>query len=78
MLSTGRLATASSMRRSALGSSDSDTVTSPAAIARSSSAVLSAIERSDSDSWPMVCATAIFSAIFGVASNVTVEVLRAT
>ena len=27
--------------------------------------MLSASERSDSDSWPIVCATAIFSAIFG-------------
>ena len=42
-------------------------------MARSSSALLSAIERSDSDSVPMVCATAIFSAILGVASNVTLE-----
>ena len=34
---------------------------------------MSAIERSDSDSWPTLCATAIFSAIRGVASSVTVE-----
>ena len=65
------------MRRSALGSSFSGTCTSPEAIARSSSAALSASERSDSDSCPMVCATAIFSEILGVASKVTVEaVLR--
>ena len=48
------------------------TLTSPAATARSSSAVLSAIERSDRRSVPIVWATAIFSAIRGVASNVTV------
>ena len=40
--------------------------------------MLSAIERSDSESWPIVWATAIFSAIFGVASSVTVEVFCAT
>ena len=49
------------------------TLTSPAATARSRSDVLSAIERSDSDSVPRLCATAIFSAIFGVTSSVTFD-----
>ena len=54
------------------------TCTSPEAMARSSSALLSARLRSDSESWPMVCATAIFSAILGVASKVIVETVWAT
>jgi hypothetical protein len=65
-LSDGFDAISSSILRSAAGSVPSGTVTSPEAIARSSSAVLSAIERSDRESWPIVCATAIFSEIFGV------------
>ena len=77
-MSIGRLAMASSICRSARGSAFSGTVTSPEAMARSSSALLSASERSDSESWPIVCATAIFSAILGVASNVTVATVWAT
>ena len=71
LLSIGRLATASSICFSCAGLALAGTLTSPAATARSSSAVLSAIERSDSDSVPRLCATAIFSAIFGVTSKVT-------
>src|SRR3546814_20854788 len=73
---TGWLAILSSIACSALGS-PSGTVTSPEAIASSSWVLLSAIERSDSDSSPTFCDTAISSAILGVASTVKVEkVLR--
>ena len=50
------------------------TDTWPEAMARSSSAELSAIERSESDRSPILWATAIFSASLGVASSVTVGV----
>ena len=61
-------ATLASITFSALGSVPAGTLTWPEAIASSSCEELSAIERSDSDSEPTVCATAICSAILGVAS----------
>jgi hypothetical protein len=58
---------------SAFGLLASARSTSEPAIAASRSELLSASERNVRESDPMVCATAIFSAILGVTSIVTLE-----
>ena len=76
--SIGRLATASSIWRSCAGFMPCGTLTSPAAIARSSSAELSAIERSERVSVAEALRDGDLSAIFGVTSKVTLEKVLTT
>ena len=70
-LELGRAARDLIIAASSAGSSVLGSLISPEAMASSNSAVLSASERSERLKVPNVCATAIFSAIFGVASSVT-------
>ena len=72
----GRAAASASIFFSAAASVPAGTSIAPEAIAASSSPTLSASGRSASDNLPMSCATAIFSAISGVASSVTEPKVR--